>query len=238
MLRELSALTLLWLSPYPQWMRRTIWFESQLMYGPGASRFPAARVFGERSRNSKQLTKHFIKQTHERLRNIALSDNPKLACRLWILEMLQSFAYMHVALITPEDVAAHYLDWHFTGLREHIDALIDKYFREALGQQSDTRDDVFQFIEWEHGFVDIRLRVAHFANETMGDSANTWYEPLLGWYYAYAEWRLRDAIGLPRLNYGSRDFFDPFYMLIERLRANAVNPMQGIDTPQPHLFKT
>lgn len=239
MLRALLAHTVLRLSPYPQWMRQTIWFESQMMYGPEASRYPAARLFQERDSNSKQLTKLFIKQTHERLRNIAFSDNPKLACRLWILEMLENFAYMHVALITPEDVAAHYYDWRFTGLREHIDAAIEKYFREALQQQSSSREDVLRFIEWEHGFVDMRLRVARFANETMGDGADTWYGPLFGWHCAYAERRLRDAIGLPRLDYGSHSlyFFEPFYTLVERLRANATNPMQGLNTPQPHLFK-
>ena len=238
MLRALLAHTFLKLSPYPQWMRQTIWFESQLMYGPGASEFPVARVFKDRDSNSKQLTKQFIKQTHERLRNIALSDNPKLACRLWILEMLESFAYMHVALMTPEDIATHYHDWSFTGLREHVDLIIDKYFKQVLHEQSSSREDVFAFIEWEHGFVDMRLRVARFANETMGDGADTWYEPLRGWYCAYAERRLRDAIGLPRLDYGSRNFFDPFYTLVERLRANAANPMQGLDTPQPGLYKT
>jgi hypothetical protein len=86
-------------------------------------------------------------------RNIAFSDNPKLASRLWILEMRKTFAYMHVALITPEDVAAYYYDWRFTGLREHIDAAIEKYFREALQQQSSSREDMLRFIEWEHGFA-------------------------------------------------------------------------------------
>lgn len=240
MLRELLAGTLLRLSPYPQWVRETLWFESQMMYGPGAAHFPAARVFSERNRNSKQLTTLSVKQTNQRLIDVSRSDNPKLACRLWILEMLETFAYMHVALLTPEEVTSHYYDWRFTGLREHLDATIEKYFREALGRQSCSREEMLQFIEWEHGFLDLRVRVARFADEAMGDDGRSWYGPLFGWFCAYAERRLRQAIGLASLDYGSHSlyFFEPFYTLVERLRANIANPMQGLITPQPHLFKT
>jgi hypothetical protein len=241
--RQLLGLALLRLlgrlSRFPRWHQETIRFEAQMMFGPKASRFPVARVFSERGRNSKQLTKLFLKQTHQHLTDIRDCNNPKLACRLWILDMLETFAYMHVALLTPEEVVAHHYDWRFTGLREHLDAAIEKYFREALGQQSDSREEVFQFIEWEHGFVDLKLRVARFANGAMGDSGDTWYEPLFGWYCAYAERRLRSAIGLTSLDYGSAlNFFAPFYTLVERLRAGAANPMQGLITPQPQLFKT
>ena len=149
-----------------------------------------------RNRNSKQLTTLSVKQTNQRLIDVSRSDNPKLACRLWILEMLETFAYMHVALLTPEEVTSHYYDWRFTGLREHLDAAIEKYFREALGQQSDSREEVFGYIEWEHGFLDLKLCVAQFANGAMGDDGDTWYGPLFGWYCAYAERRLRLAMEL------------------------------------------